>query len=350
MRCRPSTAELYRVAVEKYILPRFGKQPAIALDHAQVTELHHTLRDKPAMANKVIDTLSRIYNAAEVKGLIAEASNPCGLVVKNRERRRERFLTPDEFRRLGRALADATTCRRVSPYAVAAIRLLILTGCRKLARVGAITRAQRSGTEIMIDYFFDPSVHAVPNKVIFANMENFNIQQTFEFHRTHWAVKDIDLFRTLLRLSQPLRQSPKVFSIPKNEIIEETLASVMMPFEAGFFDVYTALQEAATEVGLACRRADEIWENPAIIQDIVTLIDKSFVVVCDCTGRNPNVFYEIGIAHTLGREVILISQIYADIPFDLRHLRYIPYLNNAEGRQALKVALAERFGYLQENL
>ena len=52
-------------------------------------------------------------------------------MVKNRERKRERFLTPDEFRRLGRALADATTRRRVSPYAVAAIRLLILTGCRK---------------------------------------------------------------------------------------------------------------------------------------------------------------------------------------------------------------------------
>ena len=131
VRCRASTAELYRVAVDKYILPWFGKQPALAIDHARVTELHHVLRDKPVMANKVVETLSRIYNAAEDKGLIPEASNPCGLVVKNRERKRERFLTPDEFRRLGRALDDATRCRRVSPRAVAAIRLLILTGCRK---------------------------------------------------------------------------------------------------------------------------------------------------------------------------------------------------------------------------
>ena len=131
VRCRPRTAEFYRGAVEKYILPRFGKQPAIAIDHAQVTELHHALRAKPVMANKVVETLSRIYNAAEDKGLIPEATNPCVLVVKNRERKRERFLTPDEFKRLGRALAEATTRRRVSPYAVAAIRLLILTGCRK---------------------------------------------------------------------------------------------------------------------------------------------------------------------------------------------------------------------------
>src|SRR5258708_19187115 len=93
---------------------------------------------------------------------------------------------------------------------------------------------------------------------------------------------------------------------------------------------------------LRCRRADEIWEAPAIIQDIVNLLDRSRVVICDCTNRNPNVFYEIGIAHTLGRDVLLITQNTADIPFDLRHLRHIQYLNNAEGRQALSVALTTR--------
>ena len=124
----------------------------------------------------------------------------------------------------------------------------------------------------------------------------------------------------------------------------------MMPFGAAFSPVYEALQDAAARVELVCRRADEIWETPAIIQDIVNLIDKSLVVVCDCTGRNANVFYEIGIAHTLGREVVLITQVDADVPFDLRHLRYIKYLDNDEGRQALTAALAERLRYLQENL
>ena len=131
MRCRPNTAELYRTAVEKHLIPRLGKQPALAVDHARVTELHHALRDRPVMANTVVETLSRIYNAAEDDGLIPEASNPCGLVVKNRERKRERYLTPEEFERLGLALDEVLTCRRVSPYSVAAIRLLMLTGCRK---------------------------------------------------------------------------------------------------------------------------------------------------------------------------------------------------------------------------
>ncbi|WP_217989549.1 hypothetical protein [Sphingomonas lenta] len=75
---------------------------------------------------------------------------------------------------------------------------------------------------------------------------------------------------------------------------------------------------------------------------MVSLIDRSRVVICDCTGRNPNVFYEAGIAHTLGREVILITQNGQDIPFDLRHLRYIPYLNNGEGRGSLAAAIQAR--------
>jgi hypothetical protein len=69
-------------------------------------------------------------------------------------------------------------------------------------------------------------------------------------------------------------------------------------------------------------------------------------VVCDCTARNPNVFYEAGIAHTLGREVILITQSEHDIPFDLRHLRYIRYLNNVEGRTALTQALKLRMQHI----
>ena len=117
-----------------------------------------------------------------------------------------------------------------------------------------------------------------------------------------------------------------------------------MPFDAAFNDVYTAIQNAAEQAGIRCRRADDIWENPAIIQYVVSLIDRSKVVICDCSGRNPNVFYEAGIAHTLGREVILITQSEHDIPFDLRHLRYVRYLNNAEGRTALTQALAARIG------
>jgi len=53
---------------------------------------------------------------------------------------------------------------------------------------------------------------------------------------------------------------------------------------------------------MQCLRADDIWDHDAVIQDVVSLINRSRVVVCDCTERNANVFYEAGIAHRLGKE------------------------------------------------
>jgi hypothetical protein len=171
--------------------------------------------------------------------------------------------------------------------------------------------------------------------------EEFGIA-AFEFSRTHWAIKDIDLYKVLLRYLKPRRQLPSVFKISEVERIEPSLISVMMPFNMAFNAVHEKIKEITSGLDLHCRRADDIWENPAIIQDVVSLIDHSRVVICDCTGRNPNVFYEIGIAHTLGRETILITQSEHDIPFDLRHLRYVKYLNNSEGLQALGEAVSSR--------
>lgn len=207
------------------------------------------------------------------------------------------------------------------------------------AFVGSIVRARIANREITFEYALDAEVPALKNSMIYANRMSLDMPRDFEFSRNHWAVKDVDLYRFLLRNVRPRRQRPSVFQIAEHENIEPALASAMMPFDAVFSPVYDSIRQAAGNVGLRCRRADDIWENAAIIQDVVALIDRSRVVVCDCSGRNPNVFYEAGIAHTLGREVILITQNEQDIPFDLRHLRYIRYLNNAEGREALTNAL-----------
>lgn len=134
--------------------------------------------------------------------------------------------------------------------------------------------------------------------------------------------------------------APQVFTVPDGEV-ESDLVSVMMPF-AGFADVYTAIKGAVADAGLRCQRADDIWDHSVLIQDVFNLIFRAHIVVCDFTGKNPNVFYEAGIAHTLGKHVVPITQAAADIPFDLQHHRYLSYLNNAEGRTALRTGLAER--------
>jgi hypothetical protein len=84
------------------------------------------------------------------------------------------------------------------------------------------------------------------------------------------------------------------------------------------------------------------------MQTIVSLICQSGLVIADCTGRNPNVFYEAGIAHTLGRDVILIAQNLNDVPFDLRALAIITYLPNAQGLQELTAKLKDRIPAVAE--
>lgn len=210
------------------------------------------------------------------------------------------------------------------------------------AYVGQINRARIIGKDLALEVSFDRDVPPLRNRIMYENRILLDMPHEFEFSRNHWAIKDVDLYRFLLRTIRPRRQRPTIFNIPEHESIESTLASAMMPFDSSFDAVYESIREATKDVGLRCRRADDIWENAAIIQDVVSIIDRSRIVICDCTGRNPNVFYETGIAHTLGRDVIIITQSEHDIPFDLRHLRYIKYLNNNEGREQLKQPLQSR--------
>lgn len=217
------------------------------------------------------------------------------------------------------------------------------------AYVGHITSLRKSGGQIFFEYTIDNKIPLFKNSTIYNIRSELDISDDFEFSRNHWSVKNANIYRCFLHNVMPRRQKPTVFQIPEHEGIEDSLVSVMMPFDSSFKSVYRSIQQAAENAGLECRRADDFWEHNAIIQDVVTLIDSARIVVCDCTGRNPNVFYETGIAHTLGRNVILITQNPDDIPFDLRHLRYISYLNNEEGRTNLKNDLQARMKTLLQS-
>ena len=101
---------------------------------------------------------------------------------------------------------------------------------------------------------------------------------------------------------------------------------VLMPFQEPFFEVYeTAVAPAAERCGLRAKHAGEIFGNREIIEDIWDSICSARVIVADVTGRNPNVFYELGVCHTLGKECIILTQADADVPFDIRHRRYLRY-------------------------
>jgi hypothetical protein len=138
--------------------------------------------------------------------------------------------------------------------------------------------------------------------------------------------------------------APHVFEVPEG-YVELDLVAVMMPFAMEFNGVHEAIQEACLYHRLRCLRVDSIWEEATIVQEIFNLIFRAQIVLVDFTGRNPNVMYETGLAHTLGKHVIPISQALEDVPFDMRHHRVLKYLANREGLSTLTATLT---GKLQQ--
>ena len=127
----------------------------------------------------------------------------------------------------------------------------------------------------------------------------------------------------------------------KNEGDENTSSiCVIMPFANQFTDVYNkGIKSLARKMELDCVRADEIFRSKPIMEDILRYIYKSQIIIADTTGRNPNVFYELGISHTTKEFVIIISQSLDDVPFDLRHLRCFLYSPTNEGIKHLQLVL-----------
>lgn len=103
-------------------------------------------------------------------------------------------------------------------------------------------------------------------------------------------------------------------------------AFVLMPFSNPINTYYVAVFKPALEAaGYSVTRADDIFLPRPIMLDIQESIMEADLILCEMSGRNPNVFYELGLAHAIGKPVVLISNKESDIPFDLKHVRAILY-------------------------
>lgn len=127
---------------------------------------------------------------------------------------------------------------------------------------------------------------------------------------------------------------------------DEKLAFVIMPFTVKWSDrIWTRIVRPLIESeGLQPKRADDLYGRD-IMEDIWINILQSRFVVADVTGRNANVFYELGLAHAIRKPVILLTQSIADIPFDLNRYHHIVYEDNLDGydvlNQKLKASIRE---------
>ena len=127
---KAGTAKEYERTARLYIVPRIGRRPIGEVTRQDVAKLHHELARTPYQANRTLALLSKFFSWAERHGLRSDGSNPCRHVDKYREGRRERFLSQDELGRLGDSLREAEQDETCSPWMIAAIRLLALTGMR----------------------------------------------------------------------------------------------------------------------------------------------------------------------------------------------------------------------------
>ncbi len=122
---------------------------------------------------------------------------------------------------------------------------------------------------------------------------------------------------------------------------------VLMPFSDTFADVYSVgIKEACENAGAYCERVDEQIFHESILDRIYNQIAKADIVIADLTGRNPNVFYEVGYAHALNKLTILLTQLADDIPFDLKHYPHIIYGSKVS---TLRSELEKRISYYIEN-
>lgn len=122
---------------------------------------------------------------------------------------------------------------------------------------------------------------------------------------------------------------------------------VIMPF-GGWFDKYyfEIFVPAIESAGFIAKRADDLYRPGHIVNDIWTYTKEAKVIIADLTSKNPNVFYELGLAHAITKPTVLLTASMEDIPFDLRSLRVIEYDKNLPNwgeilREKIKKALIE---------
>lgn len=129
---------------------------------------------------------------------------------------------------------------------------------------------------------------------------------------------------------------PSDFFDDKDHNIDPNLCFVIMPYDKPWSNrIYNIISETVEKEGFECNRADDLY-GKIILSDIWEQINKAAFVIADLTSNNPNVYYELGVCHTVGKEVIPILQKGHEIPFDHKPFRILFYEDNLDGYNTLR--------------
>jgi len=129
-KCKPSTQKEYRRNIDLFIKPALGTHRVQDITRQDIAKLHHANIHIPYQANRTLGVLSKLFHLAEEWGLRPDGSTPTRHVKKYPEEKRERFLSQEEIKILGKTLKACLEDGSENPYMIAAIKLLVYTGCR----------------------------------------------------------------------------------------------------------------------------------------------------------------------------------------------------------------------------
>jgi hypothetical protein len=128
---------------------------------------------------------------------------------------------------------------------------------------------------------------------------------------------------------------------PKDFDIDNKQVFVLTPFNDNYRGVYITIREVCLKLNLYCIRGDEEYIPNEIFPEMIKQIIKSRLIIANITGRNPNVMYELGVAHALGKPTIVVARDFTDIPFDLNNKRIIIYKNEEELQRRLETSITD---------
>lgn len=138
----------------------------------------------------------------------------------------------------------------------------------------------------------------------------------------------------------------KEFGLKKEDyIVDNHLVFYLTSYSQIYESTYLTCKDVCKELSLILLRGDEIETTGDILSQTIRYIVKSSLIIANIDGKNPNVFYELGIAHTLGKKVMLISKRDSDSPFDIRQNRTLFFSNDSE----LEVLLPESIKKFKDN-
>lgn len=133
---------------------------------------------------------------------------------------------------------------------------------------------------------------------------------------------------------------------------DKPIAFLIMPFGEEFDAIYKDFMKPVLEdVGFKVDRADDIESQQNILKDILIRIKSSDLIIADLTGGNPNVFYELGLAHAFRKAVVLATQSVEEVPFDLKSYRLLEYSTHFVEIESAKERLTSYAkGFLEDNV